>query len=195
MEKHPSSNLSYWLFLTFLLKKQRLSPAKNLNSPSVCGKIKSALLTKISGNFPPENSLRPREWQSRTVSCLLMVIMYNYVIWLCHFPGCLVGQDFNHYTLQQHLYDCKLSAGLDRQGEHLGKHWSTSTWRVLNSDMCELHTWRQRCFTLCESPSADNWRTTAPEIMRRRCVKRASVKPYVGVEAINVQHVITVSLF
>ena len=30
------------------------------------------------------------------------------------------------------------------------------------------------CFTLCESPSTVNWRTTAPEIMQRHCVNRTS---------------------
>ena len=76
--------LSYWLFLTFLLKKLHLSPAKKCNSPSVCYENKSpwpsALRTETSGNFPQETSLHPREWQSQTVSCLLIVIMYNYII-------------------------------------------------------------------------------------------------------------------
>ena len=34
--------------------------------------------------------------------------------------------------------------------------------------LCELHSGsslRRRCFTLCESPSAENWRTNAAEIM------------------------------
>ena len=47
-------------------KKRRLSPAKHFNSPSVFDENKSlwpsALLTKTSGNFPPENNLHPREW-------------------------------------------------------------------------------------------------------------------------------------
>ena len=42
--------LSYQLFLTFLPKKQHLSPAKDFNSPSVCDENKSprpsALQTK-----------------------------------------------------------------------------------------------------------------------------------------------------
>ena len=61
--------LSYRLFVTFLPKKQRLSPAKNFNSLSVCDENKSlrgsALSTKTSVNFPPENSLCPREWGSQ----------------------------------------------------------------------------------------------------------------------------------
>ena len=56
----------------------------DFNWPSVCDENKSprlpALPTETSGNFPPENSLRPPEWQSQTASCLLMVIMYNCVI-------------------------------------------------------------------------------------------------------------------
>ena len=54
---------SYRLFVTFLPEKQRLSPAKNFNSPRVCDENKSpqrsALRTETSVNFPPENSLRP----------------------------------------------------------------------------------------------------------------------------------------
>ena len=34
---------------------------------------------------------------------------------------------------------------------------------------------RQSCFTLCESPSAENWRITALKTMRRHCVKRAII--------------------
>ena len=33
---------------------------------------------------------------------------------------------------------------------------------------------RRRCFALCESPLVENWRTNAPEITRRGCVKRAN---------------------
>ena len=71
--------LSYRLFLTFLLIEQRLSPAKNFNSPSVFDENKSPWLSTLQTET--ENSLRPREWQSQTVSCLLMVFMYKYVIY------------------------------------------------------------------------------------------------------------------
>ena len=68
MEKCLSSRLYYRLFITFLPEKQCLSPAKNFNSPSVCDVNKSpwrsALRTETSGNFPPENGLRPHEWES-----------------------------------------------------------------------------------------------------------------------------------
>ena len=60
MVKRPSSRLSYQLLVTFLAEKQRLSPAKNFNSPSVYDEKKSlwrsALLTETSLNFPLENS-------------------------------------------------------------------------------------------------------------------------------------------
>ena len=53
-----SSRPSYQLFVTFLPEKQRLSPAKNFNSPSVCYEKKSlrrsALQTQISVNFLSE---------------------------------------------------------------------------------------------------------------------------------------------
>ena len=82
MEKRLSSCLSScmssWLFLTFLPKKQHLSPAKNFNLPSICVEKKSwrsALQTNTSLNFPLENSLRPREWQSQTASSLQMEII------------------------------------------------------------------------------------------------------------------------
>ena len=44
--------------------------------------------------------------------------------------------------------------------------------------LCELHSslfLRRRCFALCEWPMAENWRTTAAEIMQLLCVKGATV--------------------
>ena len=41
-----------------------------------------SLQTEFSVNFPQENSLPPRKWQSQTASSLLMVIM-----WLCYLEG------------------------------------------------------------------------------------------------------------
>ena len=40
--------------------------------------------------------------------------------------------------------------------------------------LCELHTDRWRCFALCESPSAENLRTTTLEW----CVKRATTESW-----------------
>ena len=69
MEKRLSSHPSYQLFVTFLPEKQRLSPAKNFYSPSVCDENNSlqwsALWSKTSVNFPPENSLRPHAWDGQ----------------------------------------------------------------------------------------------------------------------------------
>ena len=65
VEKCPSSRLSYRLLATFLPEKQRLSPAKNFNSPSVPdGKKKSlwpsALRTETSVNFRKTASVPQR---------------------------------------------------------------------------------------------------------------------------------------
>ena len=73
VEKRPSSclssRLSYRLFITFLPKKQCLSPTKNLNTPRVCDENKSlrwsALKTDMSVNFRPENGLSPHERKSQ----------------------------------------------------------------------------------------------------------------------------------
>ena len=81
-----------------------------------------------------------------------------------------------HYNNIHMIINC-----LDR-----GKTWETvtsSTWHVLSrlfkscsaGFLCELQAVRWRCFGLCESPSAENWQTTAPVKMQRRCVKWASV--------------------
>ena len=69
MDKLLSSRPSYRLFVTFLPERQRLSPAKNFNSPSVCKENKSlplsALPTETQVNFLSDNSLRPCEWGSQ----------------------------------------------------------------------------------------------------------------------------------
>ena len=49
---------------------------------------------------------------------------------------------------------------------------------------------RRRCFTLCESPLAENWQTTTPELMRRHCVKRASKRnTYRGLQSGHLQEI------
>ena len=84
----------------------------------------------------------------------------------------VTGKNFNSQSVW-------LSAGLDWHHHIItptSPTWCvpSSLFRSRSTDfLCELQAVRRRCFTLCESPSAENWRTTAPEIMRRRCVKRA----------------------
>ena len=86
-----SSCPSYQLFVTFLPKKQHLSPAKIFNSPSVCVENKSprpsALRTETSVNFPLENSLHPHGWGSQTASSLKNVTlslsrMFENEVWM-----------------------------------------------------------------------------------------------------------------
>ena len=65
MEKCPSSRLSYRFLVTFLPKKQHLSPPKNVNSPSVRDEKKiSATVSPLDRDLCElsENSLRPAAW-------------------------------------------------------------------------------------------------------------------------------------
>ena len=58
----PACRLSYRLLATFLPEKQRLSPAKNFYSPSVCDEKKiSTTISPLDRDFSElsENSLRP----------------------------------------------------------------------------------------------------------------------------------------
>lgn len=64
-EKCLPSRLPSRLFVTFLSKKTTPIP----------GNRAWRLLFETSENFPPENSLHTREWESQTTSCLLMAIM------------------------------------------------------------------------------------------------------------------------
>ena len=99
-----------------------------------------------------------------------------------------MGQDHNHYTLYQHPYDYKLSAGLDWQGGHRGN--TLKTHRCHHHDVdrhaslgaaapafcVKLHggsSLLQQCLALCEWPAAENWQTAAEALMRRLCVRGA----------------------
>ena len=92
-----------------------------------------------------------------------------------------------HYNSIYMIINC-LEVCINRgtPGGTPGETPTSSTWHVPSrlfrsrsaGFLCELHTWRRRCFSLCESPSVENWWTTALEIIRRRCVKRASVCSY-----------------
>ena len=75
------------------------------------------------------------------------------------------------------------------------------TWRVPShlfrsssaSFLCELQAVRRRCFALCESSSGENWWITAPEIMRRCCVRRACVYVFVVFAPVSVYVFVSVS--
>ena len=109
MVKHPSSLLSYQLFITFLPEKQHLSLAKTFNWWNVCDKNKSqqpsALRNKTSVNFPLENSLCPwawvrqlpiHWWQLCNVVVWGTTAILN-LVWLHHSPSGLLA---NHCYYQ-----------------------------------------------------------------------------------------------
>ena len=52
----------------------------------------------------------------------------------------------------------------------------TSLWEPQRSFLCELHggsSLLQRCFALCEWPTAENWSTAAAALMQHLCVRGA----------------------
>ena len=73
-------------------------------------------------------------------------------------------------------------------GKHLENTPMSSSWRVLSpllrsrstGFLCEWHSGsplRRRCFTSYESPTAENWWTTAAALMRLLCVNGDTVSP------------------
>ena len=81
-----------------------------------------------------------------------------------------------------------LTASIWRQTvwDHPENTPTSSSWRVPSrlfrsrsvGFLCELHSGsslRRRCFTPCESPSGENWRTGAAEIMRRLLRKKGYI--------------------
>ena len=142
VEMRLASRLSYRLLATFLPKKQHLSPQQ------------SALWTDTSVNFPPGKQ-PPSLWVRGSDSDLFT-------------DGDYVIMSFR----AKNVNSSSLTEG--HCGSTLKTH--TSSWRVPShlfrscsaGFLCDLHSGSsslQRCFALCERPTAENWRTTAVVLM------------------------------
>ena len=84
-----------------------------------------------------------------------------------------MGQDLNHNTLKQHLYDYNLSAGLDWQG---GKHLEnthTLSWcvppRLFKGPQCRLSVWITRWFVFTPVVLCSVWTTNGRELVNHHC--------------------------
>ena len=127
-----SSCLSYWLFITFLYEKQRLSPAVEwrwlclwkLVLNEIVATVATALLTESSVNFPPENSLHTSR-ERPTASAAYWWQLRNYVIQneKRNFDTFQDVWWVNHNTFELHPYDHKQSADtcFDRWQKHTEK--------------------------------------------------------------------------
>ena len=83
-------------------------------------------------------------------------------------------------TLEKHLENTPMSSPL-RVPSHLFRSRSAGFLWELHS----ISSLRRRCFALCESPLAENWRTNAAEIMQHPCVKRATVTSNKGCQPLT----------
>ena len=146
--------------------------SKNFNSSSVCDENKSpwlsALRTETSVNCPPENSLPASEgFRQRPV----------YWWWLCNYVILLKKRNFVTF---QDVWWVSISITTHYNSIHMiincpdrGNTWENTD--VINMT-CTVTPFRLSVWITRRNggDALKNWRTTAPEKMRRRCVKRAS---------------------
>ena len=83
-------------------------------------------------------------------------------------------RDFSELSPIKQPLSREWGSQIDREdmGEHLERHHHECTVTPLQEPQCRLFVWihvsfsiRRSCFTLCESPSAENWRTVALAFM------------------------------